>query len=208
MEVESRINNIKEGLYDTKDEKWKLISKTDNLYAVSTLGRVMSMKKGNIMKTTITNKGYELLVTHINGKQKGYSVHRLVAEAFIPNPNNYPIVNHKDENPLNNKVENLEWCTFSYNNRYNNINIKSGLKRRGRSPYNKNTTSDKYKDKEVLMISKDGDIIKVFPTLGFATTYICDLYNKKRITTYNRIKEVLVEKRKSYLGYIWQWRNK
>ena len=87
-------------------------------------------------------------------------------------------------------------------------NIKSGLKRRGRSPYNKNTTSDKYKDKEVLMISKDGDIIKVFPTLGFATTYICDLYNKKRITTYNRIKEVLVEKRKSYLGYIWQWRNK
>lgn len=130
MEVELRINNIKEGLYDTKDEKWKLISKTDNLYAISTLGRVMSMKKGNIMKTTVTNKGYELLVAHINGKQKGYTIHRLVAEAFIPNPNNYPIVNHKDENPLNNKMENLEWCSFSYNNRYNNINIKNGLKKK------------------------------------------------------------------------------
>lgn len=56
-------------------------------------------------------------------------------------------------------------------------------------PCNKNTTSDKYKDKEILMVSKDGNIIKIFPTLGFATTYICDLYNKKRITAYNGIKK-------------------
>lgn len=125
MEIELRIDNIKKGSYDTENEKWKLISKADDLYAVSTLGRVMSMRSGNIMRTTITNKGYELLVTHINGKQNGYSVHRLVAEAFLPNPNNYPVVNHKDENPLNNNVENLEWCTFSYNNRYNDINIKN-----------------------------------------------------------------------------------
>ena len=45
-------------------------------------------------------------------------VHRVVADAFIPNPNNYPCINHKDENPANNKVENLEWCTYKYNNNY------------------------------------------------------------------------------------------
>lgn len=76
------------------------------------------------------------------------------------------------------------------------------------SPCNKNTTSDKYKDKEILMVSKDGDIIKTFPTLGFATTYICDLYNKKRTAAYNGIKKVIVGKGKSYLGYVWQWRDK
>lgn len=60
------------------------------------------------------------------GKSKKVFVHRLVAEAFIPNPNNLPIINHKDENPSNNAVSNLEWCTVSYNNNYNKRNEKIG----------------------------------------------------------------------------------
>ena len=61
-------DDILNGLYDSDIEKWKLISKTNNLYAVSTLGRIMSMRDGRIMKTTITNKGYELVITHVDGK--------------------------------------------------------------------------------------------------------------------------------------------
>ena len=53
-----------------------------------------------------------------NGIRKNFKVHRLVAEAFIPNPNNYPEINHIDSNPLNNKVDNLEWCNHKYNIRY------------------------------------------------------------------------------------------
>lgn len=64
------------------------------------------------------NRGYVYLpVTH-NKKRKNFLVHRIVAQLFLDNPNNYPIVNHKDENPLNNRCDNLEWCTFSYNNSY------------------------------------------------------------------------------------------
>lgn len=54
-----------------------------------------------------------------NGKFTAKSVHKLVALAFIPNPNCYPIINHKDTNPFNNEVSNLEWCTYKYNNEYN-----------------------------------------------------------------------------------------
>ena len=54
-----------------------------------------------------------------NGKTKQGLLHRLVAEAFIPNPDNLPCINHKDENPLNNRADNLEWCSYKYNNEYN-----------------------------------------------------------------------------------------
>lgn len=60
-------------------------------------------------------------------------MHRLVAETFIPNPNNYPCVNHKDENKLNNCIDNLEWCTYSYNNSYNNCHIRIGKTQKGKS---------------------------------------------------------------------------
>lgn len=56
-----------------------------------------------------------------NGKTKRFSVHRLVAQAFIPNPNNLPIINHKDENPSKNIVDNLEWCDYEYNNNYGTL---------------------------------------------------------------------------------------
>ena len=58
------------------------------------------------------------MILYKNGKKKTYLVHRLVAIAFLPNPNNLPIINHKDENPSNNNVNNLEWCTVAYNNTY------------------------------------------------------------------------------------------
>ena len=64
------------------------------------------------------NKGYQMIHLRAKNKSKLYSIHRLVAEAFIENPNNYPQINHKDEDKTNNCVSNLEWCTCKYNNNY------------------------------------------------------------------------------------------
>lgn len=201
-------NKIVNKDFDKENEQWKLIYETNNLYAISSLGRVMSMYDGHIMKTAITNKGYELLVTHINKKQKGYTIHRLVAEAFIPNPNNFPIVNHKDENPLNNNVDNLEWCTSSYNNTYNDIHIKNGIKRRGKPSHNKMKTTKKYENKEVLMLTKNKELVKIFNTVSEAAYYISELYDKKHATALGKIWDVIHNKSNTYLGYIWEMRNK
>lgn len=94
-------------------------------YQVSNFGRVRSIfsrwgKRAypRIMKGSIDSHGYVQVTISINGERKLMFVHRLVAKAFIPNPLNLEMVNHKDENPLNNNVDNLEWCTRSYNNSY------------------------------------------------------------------------------------------
>ena len=92
----------------------------ENLYEVSSYGNVRrKMKDGRVrpLKLVICKTGY-LVVTLCNKGQRVVKVHRLVAEAFIPNPNNLPEINHKDENKMNNCVENLEWCTSKYNCNY------------------------------------------------------------------------------------------
>lgn len=104
------------------EEIWKpvTIKEFESKYEVSNLGRVKSIgtyntcKKG-ILTPMIDACGYEHVRLYNNGINKDFSIHRLVALAFIPNPKNLGYVNHKDENTRNNKVENLEWCTNSYN---------------------------------------------------------------------------------------------
>ena len=98
-------------------EIWKDIKDYEGHYQVSNLSRVKSIKFGKerILKPVTDRHGYLLVSLWKNNKQKTYKVHRLVAEAFIPNPYNLPQVNHKDENPLNNNVNNLEWCNSKYN---------------------------------------------------------------------------------------------
>lgn len=107
-----------------KKEEWRVIPGYDGLYMVSNFGRVKSMNykctgKERILNP-LPNRGYLSVVLYKNGKGKQYKVHRLVAMAFIPNPDNLPCVNHKDEDKTNNRVENLEWCNHSYNNNYGN----------------------------------------------------------------------------------------
>ena len=113
-------------------EIWRDIQGYEGLYQVSNYGRVKSLERNftnGINGCTIKHidehilipqneKGYLRVNLYKNGKQKFCSIHRLVAEAFIPNPNNYPQVNHKDEDKANNKITNLEWCTAQYNNTY------------------------------------------------------------------------------------------
>lgn len=106
------------------------------LYQVSNTGRIKSLnyygKKGNekILKGGKTKK-YLQIHLYKNKEEKVFYVHRLVAHMFIPNHNNYPCINHKDENTFNNNVENLEWCTHEYNNNYGNHNKNIGESMKG-----------------------------------------------------------------------------
>ena len=102
------------------EEIWKDIAGYEGLYQVSNFGNVRSLKyrrSNEIRQLTpkCNNSGRLWVELADNGKRKPMLIHRLVAMAFIPNPNDYPQINHKDENPKNNRVDNLEWCTAEYN---------------------------------------------------------------------------------------------
>lgn len=99
------------------DEIWKMI---DDRYSVSNLGRVKSnyANKERILKPFQNSNGYLMIDIRHPGERKSIGIHRLVAMAFIPNPNDCKEVNHKDENKQNNCVDNLEWCDTKYNCNY------------------------------------------------------------------------------------------
>ena len=101
-------------------ETWKAIVGYEGIYEVSDLGRVRSLKHGKekILKPGNNGRGYLFVVLCKDGKYKNTKVHRLVAEAFIPNPLHLETVNHKDEYKTNNSASNLEWMTRADNKRY------------------------------------------------------------------------------------------
>lgn len=99
-------------------EVWKDIPMYAGIYEVSNLGRVRSKVTGLITTGHPNHKGYLRAYIYLNGMVKKEFVHRLVAMAFLPNPNHYPQVNHVDYNRTNNRVDNLEWCTGEQNVRH------------------------------------------------------------------------------------------
>lgn len=147
------------------EEIWKDIDGYEGLYQVSNLGRIKSLQRyvwrgngigGNsivkekIKKKDITNLGYERTTLSKDNIDKHYSVHRLVAQAFIPNPDNLPVINHKDENPSNNHVDNLEWCTYQYNSIYGTLQERKREKQ----------INHPQKSKVVYQYSLSGELIK------------------------------------------------
>jgi hypothetical protein len=111
-------------------EIWKDIQGYEGIYQISNLGRIKSLHRdytnGRILNPAKNNRGYLRLGLSGNGKVRYDSVHRLVAETFIPNPKNLPEVNHIDGNKLNNRVENLEWVTKGENQAHA---YKTGLRK-------------------------------------------------------------------------------
>ena len=88
-------------------------------YRVTKSGKVFSYRQGNILKplsVVLDSSGYPIVKLYDDtNKKRTIAVHRIIADTFIPNPNNLPLVNHIDENPSNNDLSNLEWCDYSYN---------------------------------------------------------------------------------------------
>lgn len=179
-------------------EIWKDIKSYEGLYQVSNIGRIKSLKRhiktyngGEYVRKEkiksirkINTGGYSDVLLAKNGKNKTFVIHRLVAEAFIPNPQNLPYINHKDEDKTNNCVENLEWCDPKYNANYGNA-----IKKRVKKMYVK-----------VEQYSIDGKLIKVWNSIREAS-------EKLKIKNQS-ITRCCQGKRKTTGGYIWRYRNR
>lgn len=105
----------------TMKEIWKDIKGYEGKYLISNTGKVKSLTYNKLLKPVLQN-GYLYIHLCKNSKDKVYLLHRLVAQHFIPNPDNLPEVNHKDENKVNNDASNLEWCDAKYNSNYGTRN--------------------------------------------------------------------------------------
>lgn len=166
-------------------EIWKPVVGYENLYEVSNFARVKSLKFGKerILKPGTNRYGYLHVNLYKNNKRKDFLVHRLVAEAFIPNPDNLPLVNHKDENPSNNFYTNLEWCTNEYNLNYGTAQQRKSYKL----------------SKSVCQYTLDNELIKIWSSLT-------ECKNKEGFNI-GHIYECCRGIRKTHKGFKWSYFN-
>lgn len=176
-------------------EEWRPVKGYEGLYEVSNKGVVRSLDR------TINNHPYPgkvLAIKYLKGyaavhlcdyqhRVKHKTIHRIVAEAFIPNTENLPEVNHKDENPKNNSVENLEWCTTLYNVRYG-----TGIERRSSC-----------KRKPIAKYTKSGEFVSSYISVTDASKSLCK--GRKGTALISTAARGL---RQSAYGYIWRYVDK
>ena len=164
------------------EEIWKEVENYQN-YEVSNLGNVRNKKTGRYLKPNITTCGYARARLYNKDGVKPIMIHRLVASAFLSNPDNKPEVNHMDGNKVNNSVTNLEWCTKSENMRHAvDTGLKKGFALKG---------ADNPMSKKVVMMDKSGEIIRMFPCaksvereLGYFVSNIVNACNGKLKTSH------------------------
>lgn len=153
-------------------EEWKDILGFEESYQISNIGNVRSKDRmvtysngriafcpGKMIKTSVATNGYVIVCLSKNGKQSKKLVHRLVANAFIDNPNLLPEINHIDENKRNNRAENLEWCTVKYNRNFGSRNKRAAEHKDYNAIAKKNRL---IQGKPVIQIEKNGEIIGKF----------------------------------------------
>ena len=176
----------------------------EGYYEVDQFGRVFGLARSIVVvdgnrtytkhlkekkiKQAMNSNGYKVVSLVMNGKQTNVYVHRIVAEAFLPNPDNLPMVNHKDEDKTNNFLENLEWCTAAYNNTYGKAIERRAKKLRGRES-----------EKRVAVIQRrpDGSFKARFASVTEAA--------KVMDGSTSAISAVCRGKRKMAYGYIWEY---
>lgn len=160
-------------------ERWRWVPGYEGRYLVSDKGQLISIPIGNRdgVSLGIESEGY--ISAHIGGSR--VRVHRIVLEAFEPLHEGFPIVNHKDGNGINNKLENLEWCTYSHNLKHA---YDSGL----RNPNVSRNYSRKFSDNQVREIRKDKRTsAEIAREYGVSDVSICNIKNRK---TYKGVKDV------------------
>ena len=153
----------------------------EGLYGITSCGKVWSYRRKKFLKLASNGKGYLIVNLWKDGQSKWYKVHRLVAMAYIPNPENLPEINHKDENKSNNCLQNLEWCDHKYNINYGTCITKGSNSRKI----------------PILQYDLDGNFVREWPS---AT----DVGREVRCN----IKECLRGRSKSAYGYIWKYKDK
>lgn len=166
---------------------------TNGKYSIDKKGNVKRNDTQHILSSFKNNKGYDCIDLRLNNETKRFLVHRLVAITYIPNPNGFDIINHKDSNPSNNDVENLEWCTSSHNNKYaydcgNRVLTEAQISAR-RKPKT-------YLHKKVFQYDKDGNFVAEYASITEAS-----IKNDCSIST---ISSCLNGRNKTGKGFIWK----
>lgn len=182
-------------------EIWKDILGYEGFYQVSNLGRVKRLVewRGNdyssryiscskIMSPYLDHNGYERICLSMHGTCKHCRIHQLVARAFIPNPYNYPQINHIDEDKTNNCVSNLEWCTQTYNNKYGTRGKRIGIT-------NHNSKGAK---RSVLQYDLDGNFIQRWKSMQDASDTLIGV-------SVSKICACCRGNRPHHRGFIWKY---
>ena len=177
-------------------EEWRDIKGYEGVYQISNLGHIKRIRcaKGRerIIKGFLTKKRYLKVTLHKDGIRKDYLVHRLVAETFIPNPQNKPCVDHIDTDKLNNKVENLRWCTYQENN-LNELTREAYSRtmkerRKRREALISKSGAEHPKSMKVVQLTLEGEFVRVWDSMtettkeGFSCQCVCRCCKKERKT--------------------------
>ena len=194
-----------------KGEIWTDIEGYEGLYQVSNMGRVKSLERmkwcglnggcyykvpEKILEGYDNGYGYSYVILCKDGKDKKCRINRLVAQAFLPNPDNLPEVNHKDEDKQNNYVENLEWCSKSYNINYGTRNKKAGKKIAEKLRGRKQTEEHiKKRSKPLFSVDKESGLIMWWQSANEASRQLG--------ISQGNITECCQGKRKSAGNHIW-----
>lgn len=163
-------------------------------YIIFDNGNVLRISDNKILTPRNNGTGYFKVTLSNDQGRKDFYVHRLVALSFLPNPNNLPCVNHKNENRADNNINNLEWCSYQYNNQYGNKNEKMVSTRRAQNNYiSKNKIAILMLDKKTEQVIQEFDSIKAAGTfLNVSAGHINEAVHGKRKTAYGykwKIKE-------------------